>query len=100
MLTLASILQGVALTKIGYATPFMVIGGALGAISAGLFYTFGIDTSAGKWIGYQILCGFAVGGTFQTTMAVAQVNAAPEDMSSVTAMIACKWCSSMLLMTI
>jgi MFS family permease len=90
MLTIASILQGVALTKIGYATPFMVIGAAIGTISAGLFYTFDIDTSVGKWVGYQILCGFAVGGAFQTAIAVVQVNAAPEDMSSVTAMVFCE----------
>jgi len=91
MLTVGSIAQGVALTKIGYATPFMVVGGALGAVSAGLFYTFNIDTSMGKWIGYQILCGFAVGGAFQTSIAVVQVNAKPEDMSSVTAMVFCKF---------
>lgn len=90
MLTIVVILQGAALSKVGYATPFMAIGAALGVLSCGLFYTLGIDTSAGKWIGYQILCGFASGATFQTAMVVVQVNAKPEDMSSVTAMIFCE----------
>lgn len=79
------------LSKIGYATPFMVVGAALGAISCGLFYTLNVDTSAGKWIGYQIICGFTVGGTFQTAIAVIQVNAKPEDMSSATAMLFCEY---------
>ncbi|KAF2815514.1 MFS general substrate transporter [Mytilinidion resinicola] len=86
-LTIAATLQGVALSKAGYATPFMVVGAAIGTISSGLFYTLDVDTSAGKWIGFQILCGFAAGGTFQTAIAVVQVNAKPEDMSSATAII-------------
>lgn len=97
MLTVASIFQGVALSKIGYATPFMVVGAAIGTISAGLFYTFDIDTSVGRWVGYQILCGFAVGGAFQTSIAVVQVNATPEDMSSVTAMVQCESLPGLLM---
>lgn len=89
-MTVALILQGAALTKVGHAAPFMVVGGALGAVSAGLFYTFDSDTSIGKWVGYQILCGLAVGATFQVSMAIVQVKAAPEDISSLTAMIICK----------
>ena len=94
-----SIVQGVALTKIGYATPFMIVGAALGTISAGLFYTLDVDTSAGKWIGYQMICGFAVGGAFQTSISVVQVNAKPEDMSSATAMLFCKYPPSHYLHT-
>jgi nitrate/nitrite transporter NarK len=90
MLTIAAILQGIILSKIGYATPIMAVGAAFGAIACGLFYTLNIDTSVGKWVGYQILCGFVVGGTFQTAISVVQVSARPEDMSSVTATIFCK----------
>jgi hypothetical protein len=64
MLTIAAIVQGVALSKIGYATPVMAVGAALGAIASGLFDTLNMDTSTGKWAGYQIICGFVVGGTF------------------------------------
>lgn len=91
LLSIAAIFQGMALSKIGFATPFMLVGAAIGAISCGLFYTLDVDTSTGKWIGYQILCGFAVGGTFQVSIAVIQVSAKPEDMSSATAMIFCEY---------
>jgi hypothetical protein len=84
-----SVVQGAALSKVGYATPFMVVGATLGTISCGLLYTLDVDTSTSKWIGYQIICGFAVGGAFQTAISVVQVNAKPKDMSSSTAMIFC-----------
>jgi len=90
MLTITATLQGVALSKIGYATPIMVAGAALGTIRCGLFYTLDVNTPAGKWIGYQIICGFATGAAFQTTISIVQVKAKPEDMSSVTAMIFCE----------
>lgn len=91
MLTITASVQGVALSKVGYSTPFMAIGAALGTIASGLFYTLDIDTSVGKWVGYQIICGFVVGGTFQTALAVVQVNAKPKDMSSATAIIFCEY---------
>lgn len=86
-LTISAIFQGVALSKIGYSTPVMIIGAAISTIASGLFYTLEVTTPVGKWIGYQILCGFAVGGTFQTAISVVQVHAKPEDMSSVTAIV-------------
>ncbi|KAK5204370.1 hypothetical protein LTR41_009841 [Exophiala xenobiotica] len=86
-LTIAVIVQGMALSKIGYSPPFFLVGSALATISAGLFYTFATDTSAGKWIGYQILAGFAIGATFQTGLSVVQVNTKPEDISSATAIV-------------
>lgn len=94
MLTIAATLQGVALSKIGYATPIMVAGAAIAAIGSGLFYTLDVHISNGKWIGYQIICDFAVGRTFQTAIAVVQVNAPPQDMSYVTAIIFCEYSSS------
>lgn len=87
LLTIAVVLQGGVLTKVGYFTPIMAIGGALTAIACGLFYTLEVDTSVGKWVGYQIFCGFVIGLTFQTTLTVVQSSATAEDMSSSTAMI-------------
>ncbi|KAF2501646.1 MFS general substrate transporter [Lophium mytilinum] len=86
-LTISVIFSGAVLVKVGYATPFMIIGAAIGAISSGLLYMLDIDSSAGRWIGFQILCGFAAGGTFQVPLSVVQVNAKPEDMSATTAMV-------------
>jgi RsiW-degrading membrane proteinase PrsW (M82 family) len=53
-------------------------------------YTFDIGTGVGKWIGYQILYGIAVGLGFQMALNIAQANAKMEDISSVTAAIYCR----------
>lgn len=89
-LTIAAIIQGFALSKFGIVPIFWIVGGALGAIGSGLFYTMDIETSTGKWIGYQIIVGFTCGWTFQVALSNAQVQAPPEDMSQVTAIINCK----------
>ncbi|OQE15365.1 hypothetical protein PENFLA_c032G05761 [Penicillium flavigenum] len=86
-LTLAAIVQGWALSKIRIVPLFWIIGGALGTIGCGLFYTFDTETSVSKWIGYQIIVGFSTGWTFQIAMSNAQVHATPEDMSQATAIV-------------
>jgi Na+/melibiose symporter-like transporter len=89
-LTLSAILQGFALSKIGIVPLFWIFGGAIATIGAGLFYTMDANTSTGKWIGYQILVGFATGITFQVAIANAQVHAKSEDLSQVSAIVNCK----------
>ncbi|OGE47443.1 hypothetical protein PENARI_c044G07987 [Penicillium arizonense] len=86
-LTLAAVVQGFALSKIGVVPLFWIIGGVLGTVGCGLIYTFDTETSAGKWIGYQIIVGFSAGWTFQIAMSNAQVHASPEDMSQATAIV-------------
>ncbi|KAK3081965.1 hypothetical protein LTS18_010123 [Coniosporium uncinatum] len=51
-LFIAAIVQGFALSKVGIVPLFWIVGGALGAIGCGLFYTMDAYTSTGKWIGY------------------------------------------------
>ena len=89
-LTITAIIQGFALSKIGIVPAFWIFGGALATIGCGLMYTMDASTSAGKWIGYQILVGFATGVTFQVAIANAQVHAKPEDLSQVSAIINCE----------
>jgi hypothetical protein len=89
-LTLTAIIQGFALSKIGIVPFFWIFGGALATIGSGLLYSMDANTSTGKWIGYQILVGFATGNTFQVAIANAQVHARPEDLSQVSAIINCK----------
>ncbi|EMC92011.1 hypothetical protein BAUCODRAFT_78811 [Baudoinia panamericana UAMH 10762] len=86
-LTIAAIMQGFAMTKVGIVPIFWIVGGAIATVGCGLLYTMGVDTSAGKWIGYQILLGFVVGITFQVSLTNAQIFAKPEDMSQVTAIV-------------
>jgi hypothetical protein len=89
-LALASTVSGVVVSKTGHAAPFMIAGTMLATISTGLMYTFDIGTGIGKWIGYQVLYGTAIGLGFQMGINIAQANAKMEDMSSVTAIIFCK----------
>jgi hypothetical protein len=88
-LTIAAIVQGFALTKIGIVPLFWLLGGTLETVGAGLLYTMDAGTPAGKWIGYQILVGFVAGWTFQVAMANAQIHAQPEDLSQATAIVNC-----------
>ncbi|KAM0549210.1 hypothetical protein ACHAPJ_009520 [Fusarium lateritium] len=86
-LTIAAIIQGAALIKIGIIPLFWVVGGILGTVGCGLLYTMDDQTSTGKWIGYQIIVGFTAGWTFQVALSNGQIHARPEDMSQVTAII-------------
>lgn len=89
-LTFSAIVQGIALFKVGIVPLFWIVGGALGTIGCGLFYTMDQNTSTGKWIAYQIIVGFTSGLTFQVSISNAQIHAAPEDMSQVTAIVQCE----------
>jgi hypothetical protein len=89
-LCFAAIAQGFAFTKIGIVPVFWLIGGSLGAIGSGLFYTMDEATGTGKWIGFQIIVGFAVGLTTQVALQNAQVQVSFEDLSQATATINCK----------
>lgn len=86
-MTIAAILQGFALMKIGIVPLFWVVGGAIGTIGSGLLYTMDENTSTGKWIGYQIIVGFISGWTFQVAIANAHVHAAAAELSQVTAIV-------------
>jgi len=55
------IVTGQLVSRIGYYTPFMIFGVSLTATGASLLTTLGIDTSEGKWIGFQILYAFGLG---------------------------------------
>lgn len=60
-----SILSGGLVQRIGYYTPFMILGSALMAAGTGLLTTWDMDTSRSMWIGYQVMLGFGVGCTMQ-----------------------------------
>lgn len=62
----------------------LVIGSVFLTIGAGLLYTLDIGTSAGKYIGYQILFGVGVGTTIQVPVIVAQAFSAAQDIPAAT----------------
>jgi hypothetical protein len=91
-LAVGSTVSGVVVSKTGHAAPFMLGGAVLATISAGLIYTFDIGTPTRKWIGYQFFYGAATGLGFQMAINIAQASAQPADISSVTAIVFCKFC--------
>lgn len=59
--------------RFGYYLPFAVASLVFSSVGTGLVSSFKVDTSADKWIGYQILLGFGTGLGIQmvsTTWAV------------------------------
>ncbi|KAL8848316.1 MAG: hypothetical protein Q9221_006670 [Calogaya cf. arnoldii] len=63
---LTSIIGGGIVMKVGWYNPFYIFGVAILCIGSGLLTTLTPTTSAGKWIGYQILTGS--GYSFMVTM--------------------------------
>jgi MFS transporter, DHA2 family, glioxin efflux transporter len=80
---------GIVVTKTRHAAPFMALGAALCTVGCGLLYTLDADTSTGKWVGYQILLGFAIAFPFQNALNITQANATNEDMATATASLTC-----------
>ncbi|KAJ5370253.1 uncharacterized protein N7496_006345, partial [Penicillium cataractarum] len=64
-LAIAIVLGGILVTKIGYYLPFMVTGGALMSLGAGLTATFTPYTPLSHIISYQALFGLGCGLLFQ-----------------------------------
>lgn len=85
-----TILSGYALRNTKLAIPFIVGGAALAIVGNGLLCTLKIETSSGKWIGYQIITGVGVGIALQVPITVCQGAVEANDMSSATSIILCK----------
>jgi len=58
--------------------PLMYLGSALYVVGCGLIQTLGVGTSTGKWVGYQLLAGGAIGLCVQIPFTALQV-VLPED---------------------
>ena len=80
-LVVASLTTGILVTKIGYYTPFMIVASVIMSIGGGLLTTLWVDSSEGKWLGYQILFGFGLGMGMQQANLAAQVVLNRRDVS-------------------
>ncbi|CAM1500831.1 Fc.00g099930.m01.CDS01 [Cosmosporella sp. VM-42] len=69
--SIVTFISSVALGKVRKYNLLLLVGAAISAISGGLIYTFDVDTSLGKQIGYQILLGTGVGLVVQVPPIVA-----------------------------
>ncbi|KAI9051065.1 hypothetical protein LZ554_005173 [Drepanopeziza brunnea f. sp. 'monogermtubi'] len=77
---LSSIVVGGAITALGWYKPFMIFGSALFTVGAGMVYTLQVNSSVGKWVGYQLLAGFGAGSGVQIPFIAVQVVLSPKDM--------------------
>lgn len=80
---IGSIMSGGYLcSKVGYYNPFMFAPVTLGAAGAGLIYTWDIETSTSKLIGYQILYAIGVGLGIQQAIVAVQAGSKNVDIPS------------------
>ena len=79
-ITLASIVVGASITIFGPYVPFTWFGSAVFTIGAGMLHTLKVDSSASKWIGYQILAGVGAGTCVQIPFIAVQVVLSKKDM--------------------
>ena len=73
--------------KVGYFQPFLILGSILAIVGAGLMYSLDIHSSAGQYIGYQILFGAGLGTAIQIPVIAAQALSKMSDIPLVTASI-------------
>ncbi|KAM7220196.1 Major facilitator superfamily domain containing protein [Rhypophila decipiens] len=82
---IGSIVSSGAVQKTGVAKPWLLIGSVLAVVGSGLFYMLDIDSSAGKWIGFQVIAGLGWGLAIQVPMIMGQATVDPADLPLITA---------------
>lgn len=78
--TIAALVNGAAVTVVGYYAPFIWFGTAAFTVGAGLLHTLKVNSSDGIWIGYEILAGAGSGAAIQLPFIAVQVVLPPKDM--------------------
>lgn len=78
--TFAAIAVGASITVLGPYVPFIFIGSAVFTVGAGMLSTLKVDSSTGKWIGYEILSGVGMGACVQIPFIAVQVVLKKKDM--------------------
>jgi len=77
---ISSIIIGGAITALGWYKPFMIVGSGIFTVGAGLVYTLTVNSSVGRWVGYQLVSGFGAGGGVQIPFIAIQVVLDSKDM--------------------
>lgn len=78
--TIFAIIAGAGTTIFGYFTPFMLAGGAIFTIGAGLLITLKVSTPIGMWVGYQVLAGAGAGMALQPPFIAVQAVLSEADL--------------------
>ncbi|KAH0043056.1 MFS general substrate transporter, partial [Aureobasidium melanogenum] len=69
---LAVMMSGIATSIVGYYSPFLTVGSGILIVGSALLTTWSVNTSAGIWIGYQIIAGAGLGSVLQGPNIAAQ----------------------------
>ncbi|KAG9605530.1 MFS general substrate transporter, partial [Aureobasidium melanogenum] len=69
---LAVMMSGIATSIVGYYSPFLIVGSGIFIVGSALLTTWSVNTSAGIWIGYQIIAGAGLGSVLQGPNIAAQ----------------------------
>lgn len=86
-----TIISGGLISAYGIYVPFLLSGGAIATIGAGLLYTLDIGSPSSHWIGYQALTGIGIGLSLQVPIIANQAFVEVSEISSVTAVTLCKY---------
>ncbi|KAI1335898.1 putative gliotoxin efflux pump [Xylariaceae sp. FL0016] len=86
-LTITQIVIDGLITATGIHNPFLILGPAMAAVGSGLFTLLGQDSSAGRWIGFQIVLGIGVGLCLTIPLMLAQVVVKTKDVSTATSIV-------------
>jgi hypothetical protein len=78
---IVTFIASIAVGKMGYYSPFLLVGAVVSAVAGALMYSLDVDTSLGKQIGYQILLGTGVGLVVQIPPIVAGAVSSNADKS-------------------
>jgi len=81
------IFSGAMVQRIGYYTPFMIIGALIMPIGAGMLTTLKVNSGANHWIGYQVIAGIGMGFGLQQPNLAAQRVASRRDSSMAVALV-------------
>ena len=74
-------------SKMGYYTPFIIIGSAMAAVGSGLMSTFTPSSTNAARVCYQLLHGFARGMTMQQPVTAIHANVSKHQMAVGTALL-------------
>ncbi len=89
-MSIALLASSALVTWMGYFQPLLLAGGILLTVGSALIFTLDIDSSAGKYIGYQILVGVGNGISSQIPLITSLAFAGPEDIALTTALVLCQ----------
>ncbi|KAL9083280.1 MAG: hypothetical protein Q9165_008586 [Trypethelium subeluteriae] len=82
-----NIVCGLIISKTGEFQQLMIAGNILVVVGSGLIYTLDAGSTAGQWIGYQVVIGVGLGLSVQVAVIVCQSIVDPADLSAASAMV-------------